>query len=1235
MAKWNAVGLRVNCPLAIALCFYVVFTLVLKDRNQLLWLLCEMKGLCINMDLIAVNLHMNKNIEAVWANTPDDESITGSIYIKPSESLLNNPNHIKKVHIYSVYAPMSWTNISLLMQHFCIINDKFPQPKTDWEVFEELKDPWKSLTSTQGLALTLHTYNDDDSRADIGDSDNNRNGSESEYNINNEINHSQKTSYVDDLINDTQRISSTGLESNSYGGIPYVPARELNSLAGLKKVNSLVFYPGQYSGDYPSVLQQYLWPELRYLEIIVKDVNLTQILALKRTAPKLNYLNIVIHIGNIPDFVWTFNWDSLPWRTGFVFPFYCKPRNFTERFRMIPENKAKPMIIPPVHFHYAFSVLIQINDPKVYHNALQIDRRPLNQYLDFSYNQLESLGFFQVTLISSMNLYLNFSHNSLQKVNFKDRFHSTTPISNQTSKNIFSPRMLDLSYNKLDDPRVDPDPSWYSVGGSDFLLLSHLKEIYLQHNNFTRLPQYSEYYRGILANNRKSIKDLKELRILDMSFNYITKINPEDLIADDFSPLLTVSFNDNLLTTLPGSIFKARYLVLADFSNNTISFRGIWPQKIQWIKRTKRQTSIYLSGNSISDLDLSGLNQASINDLHKVLDNFHLYLDGNPLNCGCKTHRMFQYLVSASRSERTNEIIDILPDFSFYKNQWTCTTPKIFAGIPLMQIPEYQYKTMCDDTLLNCPAKCYCYHSWTLGGKLGYVIVANCSHDVEYALSTLPVELPNLTTHLYMYQNNLQSMCSVHTYLRNLEVLDLSLNKIDNICPEILSNLENVKELNLTRNQLQQIPEELALMKKLTKLDLSNNLLEELPKSIQNMTKLKDIVISGNKFRCDCGTFWMTEWLVNLFSRVKDPYSIVCVSGQGQGKCLIDLNQDDVGCLSARQLPPSHVLKYALIGLSSAFVFTILLAIVIYRKRGYIKIWIFTRYGFHPWDKIDENIKDKEYHAFVSCHSTDWPWVCDILMPLLEDEHGFKLSVHERDFELGAQIRDNITKAVNSSRRAIVVLTPEYAKSFWCNVEFLEAKVKAFNDRVNYIIVVLLKPVEHKKLDMVLRLYLETNTYVNATDNWLWKKMVYAMPKVQIAKLKDQHNNECENNHQEQHGGNDIGLGAVGGFNNEGIEDEGVPLLNVTIESNILQGKLNDACRLDDVIEENYYGYSALLNDFEGPNDDVSLLNVAINNNRQELHDEDDDDDDDDDDDVTLLQDTKGLEGEDIPLLNM
>ena len=164
--------------------------------------------------------------------------------------------------------------------------------------------------------------------------------------------------------------------------------------------------------------------------------------------------------------------------------------------------------------------------------------------------------------------------------------------------------------------------------------------------------------------------------------------------------------------------------------------------------------------------------------------------------------------------------------------------------------------------------------------------------------------------------------------------------------------------MNLNNNDLRKLPDDTDQMANLTTLFLANNFLTELPTSIQNLQNLKKNDFTGNLFRCDCDTHWMTDWLVSFFSKVENPYSFACFAGKGQGKHLINLNQDDVGCLSAHQLPPSPVLKYSFIGVSSAVVLGIILANVTYKYRGCIKIWLYTRLDFHPWDKVKENLQE-------------------------------------------------------------------------------------------------------------------------------------------------------------------------------------------------------------------------------------------------------------------------------------
>ena len=118
--------------------------------------------------------------------------------------------------------------------------------------------------------------------------------------------------------------------------------------------------------------------------------------------------------------------------------------------------------------------------------------------------------------------------------------------------------------------------------------------------------------------------------------------------------------------------------------------------------------------------------------------------------------------------------------------------------------------------------------------------------------------------------------------------------------------------------------------------------------------------------------------------------------------------------------------------------------------------------------------------------------------------------------------------AIQYSRRTILVLTPEFIKSGWCDLEFQAAHQRALEDRSNFLIVVLLKEVDHKDLDETLRLYMKTKTYVSVNDKWFWQKMLYAMPKVPIDKLKAQRKlNDAEKLDIEvedgQHGSQDCG----------------------------------------------------------------------------------------------------------------
>lgn len=63
----------------------------------------------------------------------------------------------------------------------------------------------------------------------------------------------------------------------------------------------------------------------------------------------------------------------------------------------------------------------------------------------------------------------------------------------------------------------------------------------------------------------------------------------------------------------------------------------------------------------------------------------------------------------------------------------------------------------------------------------------------------------------------------------------------------------------------------------------------------------------------------------------------------------------------------------------------------------------------------------------------------DELVKRLEDQEGFKLCLHFRDWMPGDWIPDQIVRSVDRSRRTVVVLSKNFVESVWSTLEFKAA----------------------------------------------------------------------------------------------------------------------------------------------------------------------------------------------------
>lgn len=156
--------------------------------------------------------------------------------------------------------------------------------------------------------------------------------------------------------------------------------------------------------------------------------------------------------------------------------------------------------------------------------------------------------------------------------------------------------------------------------------------------------------------------------------------------------------------------------------------------------------------------------------------------------------------------------------------------------------------------------------------------------------------------------------------------------------------------------------------------------------------------------------------------------------------------------------------------------------------------------------KVYEDEDDRIWDAFVSYRSVerDEGFIVNTLLPKLEDEFGFKLCLHFRDFVGGATISDNIIRAVKESRRTILLISPEYVESEWTKLEYEVAQQEMLK-RKHRIIPILLEDITNcrSSMDTTLKNILSSVTYLEWPDDncsakkmeKFWKRLQLSLPK--------------------------------------------------------------------------------------------------------------------------------------------
>ena len=105
---------------------------------------------------------------------------------------------------------------------------------------------------------------------------------------------------------------------------------------------------------------------------------------------------------------------------------------------------------------------------------------------------------------------------------------------------------------------------------------------------------------------------------------------------------------------------------------------------------------------------------------------------------------------------------------------------------------------------------------------------------------------------------------------------------------------------------------------------------------------------------------------------------------------------------------------------------------------------------------------------FVTFSSKDLSWVKATLIPVLEKEN-MNYCIHNRDFELGKGILDNMADSVYRSKKVLAVMSRHYMDSKYCRGELEMALYRSTETGDSSLIVIRIDDIEKKRLPKALR----------------------------------------------------------------------------------------------------------------------------------------------------------------------
>ncbi|XP_067681748.1 toll-like receptor 1 [Haliotis asinina] len=217
----------------------------------------------------------------------------------------------------------------------------------------------------------------------------------------------------------------------------------------------------------------------------------------------------------------------------------------------------------------------------------------------------------------------------------------------------------------------------------------------------------------------------------------------------------------------------------------------------------------------------------------------------------------------------------------------------------------------------------------------------------------------------------------------------------------------------------------------------------------ESRNTLKYIGLEHNSFTCSCDMKWFILWIQRDHHKFTGyPSSYACAyPSEFRSVLLSDVSFSEQYCLFQKTV---YVL---LLGFITLGVVLVAVVSIIYKCRWRFRYFLYLIRHLELHKPRDG--QDCTYDGFVVYSPSDTTWLTEHLIPCMEERNGLKLCIHERDFDVGGAIVDNIVESIEASKKILIVLSVNSLQSEWCLFEINFAQRRAVGETHTFVVVLL------------------------------------------------------------------------------------------------------------------------------------------------------------------------------------